>query len=282
MKFQVFLTSFLLLSYVATTTAVAQDVPQWDAQVFDFTVKKPEKGRRWIIDTTDLFSPQEDPYSPADLIPGDEIMELNDKPMTVNDDLEKLLREAVGAVKIRTKRGSGRRPTFQEKSVQKITNWDRLARRFKRKKEAASGAIIWTHAYDIREKYLSGFSPALITKEGSPIKVKMQFQYAEEKSLLISQVDFRYGEQLWTLKKSPLRDIVRIKRDDGEIRETFSDVDGWALEALSLVAANPNAESVISLTGAIATEEIEFPEYMRKMFADTWLMRELWLQRFGK
>ena len=190
---------YLLFSLLVVSHSVAfgQDEIKWNDAVFGIHFRKPDKGKRWVVEGT-----MQDTEGSA-LQSGDEILEINDKIVTVEDDLVALLNVSGDTAKIKAKRtpinprtNRPSRSVTDEKTFKRTPYWEIVKARFTISVDKLNGHEQWTHTAG--EKVLSGtthFLPSVIMIDDQPKHVRMEFNYFDEDWLFVKKITFRYGEK---------------------------------------------------------------------------------------
>lgn len=277
MKIRLCVLGFLLaLTTCGPVNADEEPEVRWDSSGFGFQIKKPDKGRRWVIASSTVGTEGET------LQPGDEIWEVNDKQVTIDDDVASMLKEAGQSVKIRAKRvitvGKRKETITDEKTFQKTMLWDFVSSRFNREVDPLTKIEKWTHklvADEIKSPQTTAFIPILLMKDESPVQTAVRFQFVAKTWLFVRQITFRHGEKQWVIADLDLSTEVR----DGGILEWVTSADKWAQEAFEEVGKEPDSDSLIRLQGRDYYHDHKLSNLERVAFSDTHFLRKLALQR---
>lgn len=266
----------LLLTHMGYVRASDEKPLRWDTSIFGVKVEKPEKGRRWIVAST--ISGTE----AGAMKQGDEIWEIDDKQVTIDDDVPAMLRNAGDSVKIRAKRvvvGSGRPKTItDERTFRRTTYWELVTNRFDRELDPLTKIEKWTHKLgtdEVKSPQTTAFIPILVMKDEAPVQVAIRFQFVSSKWLFVRKITFRHGDRQWNIEKDRMSTEVR---SDG-ILEWFTDGEDWAKEVFDEVGKNMNSESLIRLDGRDYYHDHKLSSNERIMFSDMYVLRELAHQR---
>ena len=274
--FRFLLFCLLLFSH---SLLLGQEGIKWNDAVFGVTVRKPDKGKRWIVQEAMANT------EASVLQSGDEILEINDKVVTVDDDLIALLNASGDTAKIKAKRvttnpktGRPSRAVTGEKTFKRTPYWEIVKARFTVQVDKLEGFEIWTHTAGA--KALNGsthFIPSVVMIDDDPKHVRMEFEFYSEDWLFVRKITFRHGQKEWVINK----EFGEVKTEvlNGGIKEWFIDVDGWGEEALREVGNDTTAASVIRLHGKDYFKDYELTDNERAVFSDTFLLMELAKER---
>ena len=242
---------YLLLAIVLTSSLCAQDVPEqrrWDTKIFGVSLMKPEKGTRWVIAHAIPGS------EGSKLKRGDEVLKIDGKNITIEDDAIALLRAAEDTIKIRAKRMVANEKTgkmkavYDETTFTKMAYFDIMATHFKIEKDELTNVELWRHIYEGEYQSRTGFTPSIAIVDGKKV-VRMHFRYRADTWLFVRKITFKHGDRQWEIDVNSLTDVKREVLGGGKIYEWFIAVEPWCIEVVDAVSKDPEAKSIIRLHG---------------------------------
>jgi hypothetical protein len=259
-----------------SSNSIRSDDPEpkplrWDDSFFGITLGKPEKGKRWVVVDTVPYS------SGAILEEGDEIISINKKRVSRDDDVLQLLNDAGDEVQIRASRKIGRKTVTDSATFTRTTRWEATKGAFDIHDDPINELQIWK-VKGISESLqdTTHLLPDIVFRNGHPQLLVLRFQYRAEDWLFISKLTIKYGDKTFEFERDLLTEAKREVLNGG-IKEWFSLADAEAAELVTHIGTNPLDECIIRLHGKDYYKDVELSPVERAAFM--WTTR-LWT--FGK
>jgi hypothetical protein len=242
-----------------TSHAVSQEVkpPRWDDMYFGFTPVKSDKGRFWVVSETVSFSG-------ADiLMKGDEILDVDRKRVTVDDDLIGILKTSGDEVEIRVKRMVGSKRFIDRATFKRSSLWEITKTPFK----VTTDPVNEWDLYEIKgmDETFSNKThliPEIIFKDDTPLSMLLRFQYRAEDWLFIRKLTIKVGDASIEVE----RDLFSgTKREvlNGGIKEWFTLTGDEALRINKAIRGNLTEDCLIRLHGKDYYKDISLTKLER-------------------
>ncbi|MEO2025388.1 MAG: hypothetical protein ABGZ23_05835 [Fuerstiella sp.] len=228
-----------LLFFVATCTSANADEPaiekkaspaRWDDAFFGIMLEKPSRGRFWVVADTIANSDGDK------LKPGDRIMEIDGKRVTVDDDLMAMLHAANDEIELRASRTVGGKRAIDRSKFKRTTRWKSLKKVFDVEVDAINN---WSR---MRVSTLSEslststhLLPEFIWEDEHLERVLLKFQYRNPDWLFIRKLTIKYAGKTFEIA----RDMKREVRTGGGIKEWCTVSGKQAEEILKHIGENP-------------------------------------------
>ncbi len=259
-----------LLFFVATCTSANADEPaiekkaspaRWDDAFFGIMVEKPSRGRFWVVADTVSFSDGDK------LKPGDRIMELDGKRVTVDDDLHAMLLAANDEIELRASRTVGRKRVIDRAKFKRTTQWKSTKNAFDIEDDAINN---WSR---MRVKAVSEslstkthLLPEFIWEDEHLERVLLRFQYRDEDWLFIDRLTIKYADKTFEIEKDLLSGMKREVLTGGGIKEWCTVSGKQAEEILKHIGENPQGNCTIRLHGKDYYKDIDLSKLERIAF----------------
>jgi hypothetical protein len=240
----------ILLAVILGSTVLAQDSPErprWDTKMFGVILEKPAKGTRWVIAHAIPGS------EGSKLERGDEVLKIDGKNITTEDDAIGLLKAGGDTIKIRAKRmvanerNGKTKAVYDETTFTRMAYFDIMSKHFKIETDELTDIEVWRHIYADEYKSRTGFTPSIAIVDGRKV-IRMHFRYRSKSWLFVRKITFKHGDRQWEIDVNSISDVKREVLDGG-IYEWFIAVEPWCKEVIDAVSKDVEAKSIIRLHG---------------------------------